>query len=136
MNGRFEVKLWVVIVFIVLVASLCLGGCSLSKPTNLGLLGTIPPVDAFNNDTGEPGSDGKVDLAHIQWVAEKKAVVDAATGGAAAPATGTAESLYLSGAALIALLVHYLKTKKEFELTDKNVATVAEHAKVPEEKLV
>lgn len=139
MIRRLEIKFWVVLVFAILIASLCLGGCALDKPTMLGPLGSIPAMDAYNNVTGQPGADGKTDQAYLDYIRGLKTNLDTASGGATAPASGVAE-LIITGLSAAAVAIGYGFSKhkqlmQEIMTTDNNVAKVAEKAGVPESHL-
>lgn len=129
---------WPWVVFAVLAVSL-VAGCATNKPH-----GGIPAMDAYNNQTGEEEPDGKLDTAYTDYLRLAKDAVNTITGGTAAPATNAAELIITGVSTLVVTLgLALMKDKKdkkdvmgEIALTDKNVATVADAAKVPEKDLV
>lgn len=132
-------KIWMMTVLGVLLFSLCFG-CSLITKG----VGPIPPMDAYNNVTGEAGADGKTDQAYTEYIHNAKITVDAATGGITAPYSGLGE-LAITGVTSIAVAIAYaLKRDKqdkkdvmdELKVTDKNVETVAKAANVPDAHLL
>lgn len=122
---------WPWIVFAVLGASLLLPGCA--------LFGNVPPPDEWTvleNGTMIQQPDGKLDPQFIGHLNAVKGGIDVATGGATSLWTTLGVSIIttLSGVAVALLKDKKDKAEvmKEIALTDKNVATVAKAASVPD----
>lgn len=106
-------RIWPWIVFGGLALSLCYGCAALGAP----------PVDANH--------DGIIDQSFVDYVAAAKGTISGVTGGVFDNWLSILEKVAIAGLGIYAFV-----TKKSIAATDKNVATVAEHAKVPEEKLI
>lgn len=120
-------------VFVLLCLGVLAGCAGIAKFVHTGGsigVAEVPPMDA--------DGDGQVDQAYLTWASS--------IGGGIVPWLGPVLGfLGVAGAAYArwqdsknhaASVATQQQIKQEVEVTDKNVTTVAEHAKVPEEKLL